>query len=287
MKQSRCRTALSVSIGLMVVILASSTAQAQRTGGFDIKAEALATGAERNAQSNLWVLEVNYKTLRMIPVTLTNPKTGERQRELVWYFVYKAINRPIERKSVQENVEPVNTFDAPPSPPIFAPEFTLVTNDNGVQHIYNDVILPEAQAAVIRREGLNLKNPVEIVGPVPEVTPYDSQNETALYGVAMWRDINPDTDSFMVVMSGFSNGYKIGTGPTGEPQILRKTLVQRYWRPGDRYEENEFEIRQFSEPQWVYVADEPQELKQLSEPQQEEKAAEGQAPAAPDAIPAS
>jgi hypothetical protein len=56
-------------------------------------------------------------------------------------------------------------------------------------------------------------------------------------------------------MTGFSNGYRKSNGPDGGTQISRRTIVQAYWRPGDRYFENEKEIRLKGEPKWIYRPD--------------------------------
>ena len=53
-------------------------------------------------------------------------------------------------------------------------------------------------------------------------------------------------------MSGFSNGYKVSAGPNGEEVVTRRTLMQKFWRPGDRFDQNEEEIRLKGEPQWIY-----------------------------------
>lgn len=264
---SRRRLFRGIILALAVCAAHGVPAFAQDNAGFDNKAEARATGAERTAQSTLWVLEVNYKSLRMIAVDLTDPKTGKKTKELVWYLVVKAINRPIKFKPIDEALIPVNTFDATPLPPLFAPDFTLVTNDDGVQRIYDDEILPEAHAAIIARERMPLKNSVEVVGEVPQLTEPDAEQEDARYLVAMWRGIDPETDYFSILFSGFSNGYRAGEGPNGDPQVLRKTLVQKYWRPGDRFEEEQVEIREIGDPQWIYLADEAK-LPVSAEPEQ-------------------
>ena len=53
-------------------------------------------------------------------------------------------------------------------------------------------------------------------------------------------------------MTGFSNGYEVTKGPNGDEIVLRKTLVQEYWRPGDELLQDEREIRSVGEPQWIY-----------------------------------
>ena len=48
---------------------------AQVTNGFDIKIDSAVTGKELSAQPNLWAFEVRLKTMRMITVELSDPKT--------------------------------------------------------------------------------------------------------------------------------------------------------------------------------------------------------------------
>ena len=81
-----------------------------------------------------------------------------------------------------------------------------------------------------------------------------------IYGVAMWRGINPKTDYFTVFMSGFSNGYRVAKGPNGGQLIERRTIVQEFWRPGDRFDQAEIEMRFKGDPKWVYRADEPKQV---------------------------
>ena len=71
----------------------------------------------------------------------------------------------------------------------------------------------------------------------------------------MFRGIDPKTDYFTVYMSGFSNGYKLGPGPNDSQVVKRKTLVQRYWRPGDQFDEEEVEFRVKGDPFWIYRDD--------------------------------
>jgi hypothetical protein len=52
-------------------------------------------------------------------------------------------------------------------------------------------------------------------------------------------------------MGGFSNGYQL-IDVDGKKEVVRKTLMQKYWRPGDRFDEREKEIRQDGDPQWIY-----------------------------------
>lgn len=234
-----------------------TAASAQLTRGFDIVVPAAPSGPELTNQPNLWVLETHLKPLRMIQVELTDPETGKKERQPVWYLVYKVINRPLDRRDGGDR-QPVNEADPEPGPPLFVPEFTLVAQDAGKQTIYQDEVLPEAHAAIERRERMQLKNSVQVVSPIPEQTSQDSRSEKALYGVATWRGIDPDADFYTLYLSGFSNGYTQDEGPDGEQRVLRKTIVVDFWRPGDEFNPNEREFRLRGEPRWMYRADEPE-----------------------------
>ena len=205
---------------LLAALMGSSavcSGQVEPRKEFPLVAKVVPTGEELSSQSNLWIMEVHFKPMRMLEVTLTNPKTGKRQRENIWYLVYKAINRPLQKKTDATNTKPQNDDDQEPSEQLFVPVFTLRTDDitDGmpVQEIHQDVILPEAQAAINRREGRNYKNSVEIMQPVPPATPEDQGDENAIYGVVMFRGVDRETDYFTVYMSGFSNGYRYVDGP--------------------------------------------------------------------------
>ncbi|HEX6984413.1 MAG TPA: hypothetical protein VF170_03505 [Planctomycetaceae bacterium] len=246
---------------LLLLATAPGFGQAPRSAlnrGFDASAPAVAT-AEELAQGDLWVMQVDFKPMRLIRVETTDPQTGEPREELIWYVVYRAVNKPLQSPSQEDGKSPVNNYDPAPGPPLFIPEFELVTDDNDVQRVYPDVVIPEAQAAIAAREmrgplrGAELKNSVEVVQPIP---PADDKSAQPIYGVAMWRGIDPGTDHFKVYASGFSNGYRKVEGPDGNPVILRREIVLDYWRPGDEFDLTEREFQFRSQPRWVYRADE-------------------------------
>ena len=228
--------------------------------GFDATASAVAT-AEELAQGDLWVMQVDFKPMRLVRLETTDPETGEKRTEYVWYLVYRATNRALTSPAQGADKTPVNNYDAPPGPPLFIPEFTLVADDNDVQRAYPDVVMPEAADAIARRETRGsdrqnvLKHSVEVVQPVPEA---DASGARPIYGVATWRGIDPTTDNFKVYASGFSNGYKESMGPDGKPLIQRREIVLDFWRPGDEFDltEREFQVR--TSPRWIYRADEAQ-----------------------------
>ena len=226
------------------VVLGSRASWAAVVPGVEIKGTSTSTGEERVAQPDLWTLEINFKPVRMITVDLPDPKTGDVSKQLVWYMVYRAIRRP-----TMGGEKAQLSFDNAQ----FVPEFLFVTDDNGKeQQTYYDRIIPAAQAAISKRERREYKNSVEVVGPMPEETPYGAKIEHSLDGVATWRGVDPTVAKFKVFMSGLSNGYKKVEGPDGKDVIQRKTLVQEFWRPGDEFEQNEQEIRVVESPKWIY-----------------------------------
>jgi hypothetical protein len=289
------------------------------TRGFNFALASFATGAERQAQPNLWVFEIQYKTLRMIKMPITDKKTGVKKDEILYYLVYKIVNRVIEQKQADPEKTPVNSFDKSPVPETFVPEITFATNDNGDRRAIPDSIIPEAQKYIERRERRKLLNTVDIVRKIPQAVAADVKDPPTLHGVAIFKGVNDDTDFFTLYLAGFSNGYKLVKGPvsydrlkalvasdglqvgdqvwTGnikqdwkgavdvgdlfndqnEPpanaadtqyfytvtparadqttQVWRKTVMQKYWRPGDRFDQDEREIRNRDEPRWIYIPD--------------------------------
>lgn len=218
--------------------------------GVERRVAALATAEERLRQPDIWVMDVVLRPVRQIKVNLPDPKTGVSAERFVWYLCYRATNRYIAVKSSPNELPPSDQALASRTQ-IFVPEFTLVTDDNGQQKRYIDRVMPAAQPIINKRERGEYKNSVEIVGPLPPAAPEGEQG-TEIMGVAMWRGVDPTADRFRIFMTGFSNGYEVTKGPNDEEIVLRKTLVQEYWRPGDELNQDEREIRSVGDPQWIY-----------------------------------
>lgn len=232
--------------------LAPRPAAAQQlTRGFDQIAPAQAFGEELNRQRDLWVMEVQFKPMRMVVVNITDPKTGETAPEQIWYLAYRTVNRPVTVR-VADDTEPVNTLDPLPGPRMFLPKFTLITYDDPNTEIPSqitvDEVLPEAVEAIRRIERAPLQDSVSVVQNLPEPVPHDQVEVPWVYGIATWRGIDPETDFFKIVLHGFSNGYE-----TRGDQTWRKVLVQRFSRPGDRFDPNQTEFFFTGKPQWTYL----------------------------------
>ena len=229
--------------------------------GFEQKVAVRSSNQELARQRDMWMMEVQLKPVRMVWSDEVDPRTGEVTREEVWYLPWRAINRPLS-SHVVDDAEPVNALDPLPGPTQFIPQFTLVTYDNPDNEIPNQVLTDEILPGALinirqieQRFGIPYKDSVSTVRDLPELTPADAESQNWIYGVATWRNIDPDTDFFKVVCHGFSNGYVIRAADGGGSQVWRKVIVQRFARPGDRFDPNLKEFQFSSKAEWIYQPD--------------------------------
>jgi hypothetical protein len=178
---------------------------------------------------NIWVLHFRFKDLRMITVDIPG-----RGRTVCWYLWYQVINKTGE-------------------PRRFIPDFELVTLDRNTRH--RDKVFPAVQQAIMKLEDpsgvLDIKNSVTIASePIPPTRPESLPR--AVTGVAIWDDVNLDTNRFDIYVAGLSNGWAV-TDPIldgGDPVVRRKTLRLSFERPGDR-QWHQGQIK-FMNTQWLY-----------------------------------
>jgi len=231
MKTLRTAMLMGVLAAISGSVFAQKPGNAAITRGFDYEVPAYATGEERQAQDNLWVMSLRFKSIRMMEMQVTDPKTKQPRTDLIYYLVYEATNREIERNAEDVQTTPANDFDAPPGPELFVPEITLVVEDEVTDantqsrfpHELQDEVIPEAQRRIQVREKTKLINTVQAVGSVPAIVKKDDPNPSSFNGVAMFRNVDPEMDYFRLVLSGFSNGYKLVKGPVSYDDL--KTLA--------------------------------------------------------------
>ncbi|MBY0588633.1 hypothetical protein K2X85_15785 [bacterium] len=180
---------------------------------------------------DIWTLSLNYRSPRFIMVEI--PGKGRR---LVWYMRYYIINNSGKPRQV-------------------IPKFTLVTDKGDV---FEDIILPSAQKAVVMREDPTrpLHNSVTIAKDNVPVTPTEG-HPLEVHGIAFWEGGEKlmNAKSFEIFVTGLSNGYvKVeGDGKTAtEPEMLRKTLRLPFTKPGDIFNPDAKEIRISGSPSWIY-----------------------------------
>jgi hypothetical protein len=219
----------------------------------------------------LWIAEVQYKPVRHLFMNVTDPVTRETKRELVWYMIYRVLPRDYTElagdsrdslldKLQNPDLKPDNTVDSPEGFPLQVPRFVLRGDDAGEQQFYADEVNLQIQRSVFRREfkersaELRLLNSVqaitEVIDPVSVTDPNPLQN--AVYGVAVWRNVDPKIDYLTVIMSGFSNAYRITQNDVGETIFEQKVIEQKFGRPGDIYNQQESEFRVLGNPEWHY-----------------------------------
>jgi hypothetical protein len=213
---------------------------------------------------NLRIAEVQFKPVRLMRIPVLDPKTGRTANELVWYMAYRVIPRDyteiagdgrddLLNKLEDPDKDPANTLDAPRASPIRMPRFILSIEDKGNEQIYMDEVSPQIQEAVFRREFSRRSPDLRLLNSVEGITEL-FENETvpaadpdplarAAHGVAVWRNVNPDTDFFSVYMSGFCNAYRISTADDGTVIVEEKVVRQKFARPGDEFLQLEQEFR--------------------------------------------
>jgi hypothetical protein len=188
--------------------------------------------------SKVWVLDFRFKDPRLIKVDV--PGRGQK---VCWYLWYQVINKTKE-------------------PHTFIPDFELVTHDKHTVH--HDQVLPKVQDAIIQIEDptgyLNIKNSVTIAA---EPIPPSRENATpkAVTGVAIWDDVDPDSNNYSIYVAGLSNGWSQTDNPIAadkDPIIRRKTLELNFKRLGDRYNmfSEEIQLDKTRPYEWIYRASE-------------------------------
>lgn len=244
-------------IAIFSLITICVDAQAQVTRGFDRRIPATVLNAEVVRQPSLQIMELEIKPMRLIWLDLPDPQTGELKKTAVWYLVWRSISRPIRKRDENDNLA-LNQLDPPPGPMQFMPDFTLVNyedpNTEIPQQILADRILPGAVAAIEKIERVPLNNTVSAVQDFPAPTDPAAEEQAWIYGVATWSNVDSTTDFFKVIMKGFTNGYE-NRGTVQAPELWRKVVVQRFYRPGDEFDPNIKEFQFDGDPEWIYQPD--------------------------------
>ncbi|MGD9128199.1 MAG: hypothetical protein PVH19_12555 [Planctomycetia bacterium] len=230
-------------------------------------------------------LRFEYKPLRMIWVDMPQ-KSGKLQRKAIYYMVYSVTNVPVQDqkdppqygwmvpRQVEEDTarKPERWVAEYKDAPIrFIPEFVLESPE--YNKAYPDRVIPLAMAPIRAREDRLLPGWVNPKTTVPRRTLLDSVQMTrtipvgeTFWGVAVWEEVDPRIDRFHIYIQGLTNAYKWQDSPEayapGKKRdeyrtVVLKTLKLNFWRPGDKFEPEESEIRTGhpGEPdyEWLYL----------------------------------
>jgi hypothetical protein len=181
--------------------------------------------------SKVWAFDFKFKDPRLIKVDV--PGRGQK---VCWYLWYQVLN---------------NTGE----PRLFIPDFELVTHDR--QTVHHDQILPKVQDAIRQLEDptdfYKIKNSVTIAAdPIPPSRPNAAPRPVT--GVAIWDDVDPDSNLYSIFVAGLSNGWAVTDPipPDTKPVVRRKTLQLDFKRLGDRYLQRSEEIRFVAPAHWIY-----------------------------------
>lgn len=231
-RRGLCRTsALALVAGLF---LFPSLSRAQVRSPNQVDAPTLVNVEDkddiRNPGGKIWALDFKFYSPRLITVDIPG-----RGRKLCWYMKYEVINRTKE-------------------PRTFYPIFELVTLDK--PGVYRDQVLPKVQEAIIAQEDpagtMDFKDSVTMSSkPIPVSRPDGPARAVA--GLAIWDDVNPDSNRYSVFVGGLSNGWSLAEIPPDNKQVVRrKTLQLNFKRNGDRFNQSSSEIRFEPPVEWVY-----------------------------------
>src|ERR1700741_3625460 len=92
---------------ILSAALAGSQSLKAADEGFSTVIRPSFTGEELRYQQDFWGFDVAIKPMRLVYVPITNPRTGAKSSEMIWYLVYKIVNRPVVRPAAADT-EPVN-----------------------------------------------------------------------------------------------------------------------------------------------------------------------------------
>lgn len=258
-----CFSALLMLTAILGIAVSHAQAQpeivaAQMSRGFERTAPATVLISEMTRQPDLWMMEVQYKPVRLVWIEVPNATGEGTTREQVWYLVWRAAVRPLATPD-EKDLLAVNELDPLPGPRQFVPQLTLVTYDDPKTEIpvqiLKDEILPGALAQIRQIERNQYKDMVSVVQNVPEAQPADAEDQNWIYGVTTWRGVDAKTDFFKVIFAGFTNGYEVRKEVADTPQVWRKVFTQRFYRPGDQFDPLNREFQYSGQPEWSFQPD--------------------------------
>jgi len=188
---------------------------------------------------DVWQYEFGFLGLRQIQVDGKN----------VWYMVYRIRNTG--KTLTYEQVKEDPRFDHIKNQGLrnkgdvkvaqFLPRFSLegwASEPNGQYRrvVYRDQVSPDLVKLIQHREDPNrhLLNTYEMSQTkIPVST---DPTDPGVWGVAIWKDVDPTIDYVSVFVSGLTNAYRISS-KNGKIGFKYRTLQLNFWRPGDTAEE--------------------------------------------------
>ncbi|MEM9412553.1 MAG: hypothetical protein AAGA30_15675, partial [Planctomycetota bacterium] len=205
---------------------------------------------------DVWQYEFGFLGLRQQRVQ-THDQQGKAKTENVWYLVYRI--RDTGKNMSYEKVQEDQRFDHIKNElkrdqddfevkSRFLPHFYLtgwVKPDDGDYErvVYRDQIDPIVLNQIRLAEDRNrqLLDKFEMMNSqIPRVK---SANDDGIWGVAIWKDIDPRIDYVSVIVRGLTNAYRFDTSSSSsERKFKYRNLQLNFWRPGDRVNQTDDDI---------------------------------------------
>jgi hypothetical protein len=205
---------------------------------------------------DIWQYEFSFTGLRQMPQSVRQPD-GTLTEKNIWNMVYRIRN--LGKSMGFEQVKANPNFDRQlyelqknkleaESKADFLPRFTLegwvipAEQTEYEKVIYRDFINPAFVRSIQQREdpGRRLLGTVEM--SQVELPVIKDQASDGVWGVAIWKDVDPRIDYLSVYVSGLTNAYRIRKEPDGNIELDKKTLQLNFWRPGDTVSESQDEV---------------------------------------------
>ncbi len=202
---------------------------------------------------DIWQYEFSFTGLRQTSQPVRQASGAVTQNN-IWYMVYRIRN--LGKSMGFEQVKANPNFDRQlyelqknkqeaDAKPEFLPRFTLegwvipAEKSEYEKAVYRDFIDPSLVKLIQQREdsGRRLLSTVQmsqVALPVIEDPASDG-----VWGVAIWKDIDPRIDYLSVYVSGLTNAYRIRKDSDGNIELDKKTLQLNFWRPGDTVSESQ------------------------------------------------
>ena len=214
-------------------------------------------------------LEFQFKVPRITEMELPTSE-GKIEKTPVWYMIYSVTNKKWAEEEaakitdLQVNLLTANDLakletdvdfgstlfidEAKPgcynvkpgeSTITFIPQFFFASESLAFpktnQYVVPEQVIPLALPAIIKQEDPNRTFETTVSMADREIKPGET-----VWGIAMWKGIDPEVKDFSIFVSGLSNAYhwevnaadykpgEIGSGYS----VVRKTLRLNFWAPG-------------------------------------------------------
>ena len=200
----------------------------------------------------VWGYEFAFTGLRQ--TTLNVPTANGSVPQNVWYMVYRVRNLGNSLSFEEVKKDPDFAFltkdlrrDVSIDQRNFLPRFSLegwVYDDIAKKYsyvTYRDQIDPNAAAEIQRLEDPNVPLLDAVEFSTATLRPIPAQDNTGVWGVAIWTGVNPKIDFVSVFASGFTNAFRIDRDGDNIDTV-HKTLQLNFWRPGDAINESQDDI---------------------------------------------